>query len=111
MSALYQIALYKAFDPLPGDQGRRRGPVEVVLDIGDAEGTGEQEPLPALAVGALKSGQLSSILDPLGEGLEAKGLAELDESGDQGGAFRGCGHLGDEGPIDLEGVHGELLQV
>ena len=54
---------------------------------------------------------LADLLDALGQGDQAEGVAELDQGVDECGGVGGPAHLGHEGPVDLEDVDRELPQV
>ena len=84
----------------PGEEG---------FDRGRAHRTGEQEPLPVATAEIGEEAGLVGVLDPLGDHLEIQRPAEVDDgtrdrrSGAAGG--------GDEGPVDLEDVDRESLEI
>ena len=96
--------------------GRGRAPAVLAnadesLHLLHVERLREQEPLSLVAALALKLLELAGILDALGERLDVERLAELDERMDDRRGFLGGHDLGDERPVDLQRVRGELAQV
>ena len=101
-------------EPAPRAQGGvlGRGPSgQEVLHGAGLEWPCEQVALATVAVLALELGVLLGLLDPLGQGLETEGLAQLDQGADQRPGLGRVGHGGDERAVDLEGVDGELLEI
>ena len=92
------------------DVVRRDGGQET-LGVGCLEGAAEVEALSGVASLVLEPQELVDRLDALGHGLEAQRAAELDQRVDERGAGPVRGGSEHEGPVDLDDVHGELLEV
>src|SRR5439155_17500250 len=88
-----------------------------VLGPGDDEGgelfggdwPAEEVALHLVAAPLGQVGQLVGGLDAFGGDLEAEAVAEGDDGGDD--RVRAAGKLGDERPVDLEGVDRQAVQV
>ena len=55
-------------------------------------------------------GGLVEVLDALGDDLQAHAAAELQQALDEGGGGRLGDDVGDEGPVDLDGVDRQPVQ-
>ena len=66
------------------DDGRIWSRLEEGLDLLGRQRSGEEEALPDVAALGLQLGQLAGLFDPLGEGLEVHGLAQLYQGVDEG---------------------------
>ncbi len=85
--------------------------LEERLRRGGVERAREQKALAGVAELVLEEVQLAVALDALGERLDRHRLAELHERADQRLAFGGLRQPRNEGAIDLQRVHRELLEV
>src|SRR5258706_9047059 len=73
------------------------------------DGPAEQVALHLVAAPLGQVGQLVGGFDALGDHLETEAVAEGDHGRDDG--VGAAGELGDEGPVDLETVNGETVQI
>ena len=85
---------------------------EVLGGLVHVERTGQEEALPERTAEFHQSVELVRSFDPLGDDLELHGARQPDDGADQGRAGRfGPVERLDEGPVDLEHVHREPLEV